>query len=164
MSEMWENNNKIVKMMVIMRGLPGSGKSYRANQLIQGIEEGSVICSTDYIWETKPFGYFWIPEFVGVAHKINQAKAREACKKGFGAVIIDNTNTTFKEIEPYLEIAKENGYVVGIVEPETEWAFDVEECEIRNSHGVPLEVIKKMKDRFEPTDAVFSKIEGYMYA
>ena len=163
MSEVREDSSKVIKMIVIMRGLPGSGKSYMANKMIEGMGDEAIICSTDYIWETKPHGYFWIPEFVGVAHKINQAKVREACKKAL-VVIVDNTNTTFKEIKPYLEIAKEEGYVVEVMEPKTAWAFDVEECEQRNSHGVPLESIKRMKDRYEPNDIITQKIKEYMDA
>lgn len=147
-----------MKTMYIMRGLPGSGKSYRANQIASLGD--AVILSTDSIWEVGANNkYYWVAEFVGAAHRINQAKTKLACIEGIERVIVDNTNTTFREMEPYLEIAKENGYEVVVAESHTSWAFNVKECARRNSHSVPEEVIQKMADRFEPTEQITKRIE-----
>lgn len=63
--------------------------------------------------------------------------------------ILDNTNTQYREFMLYVEVARKLGVEIELVYPETDWAFDVEKCSELNSHGVPKDVIQKMKDRFE---------------
>ena len=146
-----------------MRGLPGSGKSFLAKEICDRVKaEGVIKISTDDIWETPPNNeYLWIGELIGAAHRISQAKAREACKREIPHVIIDNTNTIFKEIEPYIRIAEENGYEVEFVQSKTSWAFDIDQCTKRNSHSVPREVIEKMANRFESHESVLEKYKNY---
>lgn len=142
--------------MFIMRGVPGSGKSYLAEQTAKMYDEKHVVVlSTDSIWETSPARYYlWVAELIGAAHKITQAKARECCAREVPYVIVDNTNTTLKEMQPYLDIAKDFEYEVVFLEPNNKWSKDVDECFKRNQHSVPKEVIQKMLDRFESTESV----------
>lgn len=139
-----------MKKMVIMRGLPGSGKSTLAKQIQNSFSNhvnSSIILSTDDIWTTDNH-YLWNPKALFQSHIVNQAKAEMACYRGINLIIIDNTNITEREYEPYVNLAKENGYDIEFAIPETDWAFDVQECFKRNTHGVRLEVIEKMKERF----------------
>lgn len=151
------------KTIYIMRGLPGSGKSFLAKEICNSFRGvGTIVLSTDDIWTAAPNNeYLWVGEFIGAAHKITQAKVREACRRGIPRIIVDNTNTTFREMEPYVRIAEENGYAVNVVEPATSWAFDVEECARRNTHKVPREVVQKMADRFESSSDILEKIKNY---
>lgn len=138
------------KIMVLMVGLPGSGKSTMAKGIADTLQKtyGDVcILSTDNIWEddTKNH-YFFDMEFLGAAHKINIAKCKLACQKEL-CVIIDNTNLSNKERKPYIDIAKENNYSVFIVESSTLWRDDASECYKRNKHGVPFDVIVRMREK-----------------
>jgi predicted kinase len=148
--------------MYIMRGVPGSGKSYLAQQTANMFDPSHVVVlSTDSIWETQPARhYLWIAEFIGAAHRITQAKARESCAREIPYVIIDNTNTTLKEMQPYIDIAKDFEYDVVFLEPQTEWAKNADECFRRNQHSVPREVIQKMLDRFESTESVKERMNA----
>lgn len=131
--------------MIVLRGLPGSGKSTFAKELAQ--KENAVILSTDDIITAHDY-YIFSPDYLGLAHKLNQAKAEECCKRGRN-VIIDNTNTTLKEVQPYFDIANKYKYEFELQEMNLEWSWDVNECFKRNSHSVPLDVIKRMRSRYQ---------------
>lgn len=147
-----------------MRGIPGSGKSYAAKALFDHFTEKSmsvVINSTDEFF-MKNGEYKWNPASVGFAHNWNQKRTQQAMLDKLNAIIVDNTNTTWKEIEPYARMAKDNGYFIIIVEPTTEWAKDAVECSKRNQHSVPLASIEKMLARWQDTDTVIKpKLEEF---
>jgi predicted kinase len=139
--------------MLILRGLPGSGKSFITKFL------NCVILSTDDIFMDRlNTEYLWTHTVLSSAHKINQEKARLACFRGCPQIVIDNTNTTTKEVKPYYNIAMEYGYEVELLIPTTKWAFDVDECFERNTHGVPREVIQNMKNRFQSNEDVLKRL------
>jgi predicted kinase len=79
-------------------------------------------------------------------------------------MIIDNTNTTWKEFKKYVVSALAYEYEVEFVIPETEWAFRLDELVSRNSHGVPREAIQRMLDRFESQDSVIDKFNLLRYS
>lgn len=147
-----------MKKMIIMRGLPGSGKTYKANSLGYLQPYQVVYLSTDKLLMGGPNHYLFSAEYLGLAHKLNQLKALEACKRGLNFIIIDNTNTTYNEILPYAVSAMDSDYELIITEPNTDWAKDPEECFKRNTHNVPLEVIQNMLNKFEPTDSILEKL------
>ncbi len=155
-----------MKKMILIRGLPGSGKSYLAHDMLH--LSGVILCTDDLFTACGPGPneyynqhYLWCPEGLGEAHKLNQWKTRVACSKEISPIIIPNTLTTWREVEPYAEIAKNYCYAVQIQEPDTSWKFDVDECTKRNSHGVPREGIQRMKDRWVSTDEIKKKMIEY---
>lgn len=151
-----------LNVMVIMRGVPGSGKSYAAEQILNYAKNKckAAIYSTDNFF-MKSGEYKWNPNAVGIAHKWNQNRVRESLEaKRENVVIVDNTNTTWKEIEPYAKMAKDSGYFVIIAETTTAWAKDADECAKRNQHSVPKEAIERMLGRWEETDSIIEKLNG----
>ena len=104
--------------LIIMRGLPSSGKSTKAKEIL---EEGGVIFSTDDYWFTEvgddPTQYDFRFDQLGKAHVWNQDRARLAMQTKVSQVIIDNTNITKKDFAAYLAAAEEYGYSVQYVEP-----------------------------------------------
>lgn len=135
------------KVLCLMRGIPGSGKSFFAKQLCETPKgDTSAIYSTDDFWQTSS-GYLFNPHRLGEAHAWNKDRVRKDTKSDI--IIVDNTNIRLKEILPYLEIAAEHDRDVMIMESPTEWAWDVDECFKRNTHGVPRETIQRMKDRYQ---------------
>jgi len=130
--------------LTIMRGVPGSGKSYKAAQL-----GGLVLSTDDYFMKDGEYCFDGLE--IVKAHIWNQARAAEALASSCPHVIIDNTNTQAWEAKPYVKLAMNLGYSIEFVESDTSWAKDAEECFRRNSHGVPLATIQWMLARFEPT-------------
>lgn len=127
--------------MYIMRGLPGSGKSTLAKSL------GVPVCSADDFFMAGD-KYNFVPKLIGLAHAHCKVKAEALCALGED-LCIDNTNIKHWEYKNYLDMAKEFSYEVEILVPTTDWAFDPDVCFQKNTHGVPLDTIKRMKDNWE---------------
>ena len=142
-------------VLYIMRGCPGSGKSTLATEL-KG-RNGRVF-STDDFFVRSDGEYVFDPKKVAAYHKRNQERAREAVSSGVSPVVIDNTNTTYWEMRPYVETGLRHGYRVEFVEPSTPWRYDTSELSRRNSHGVNEETIKRMLKRFQKNPTVESVI------
>jgi hypothetical protein len=47
-------------------------------------------------------------------------------RNSLSPVVIDNTNVTFWEIKPYVQIADKYDYIIIICEPRTPWKFDLD--------------------------------------
>ncbi|KAI6654958.1 hypothetical protein LOD99_2836 [Oopsacas minuta] len=157
MASLYETGGSV---LYIMRGCPGSGKSTLATEL-----KGSNgrIFSTDNFFIQSNGEYVFDPKKVAVYHKRNQERAREAISEGVSPVVIDNTNTTFWEMRPYVETGLRHGYRIEFVEPSTPWRYDPDQLYVHNSHGVPVETIKRMLKRFQkyPTvEKIMSKRTG----
>ena len=138
-----ESTNKV---LYLMRGVSGSGKSTQAQKIKD--QEGGVIYSTD---EFRYIGgkYVFKPEDTVPFHQKNIQRAKDAMQTGITPVIIDNTNIQYKYAEPYVKLAKKFGYEIKVIEPDSPWAFDVNELSIRNSGRAPENVIKQMMNDYE---------------
>lgn len=149
--------------LIIMRGLPGSGKS----TLVKNLYHDADIFSTDNYWLRPDGTYDFNVKLLGKAHEWNFNCFSKWVHTGFSfsnvigcsnIAVIDNTNITFKEFEKYVVLAQENNIEIDIVEPATAWAFNAEECFKRNKHGVPLETIQRMLSRWESIDDIWKQI------
>lgn len=138
------------KTVYIMRGLPGSGKSTYTKKNFPD----ATVCSADSFFMNEG-EYRFDPSKLAWAH--------QQCQEYFSAavevfndfeVVVDNTNTTSKEMKFYIEKALENHYNVVILE----FYVTPEVSAARNTHGVPLEAIKRMAQRLaNPIDPVYKK-------
>jgi NEDD4-binding protein 2 len=95
--------------------------------------------------------YVFQPDKLREYHIKNQADCEVYMAAGIERIIIDNTNTMLREMDPYLRLAERYDYEVYIHEPDTPWAKDVDECAKRNTHDVPKEAIERMQARWEHT-------------
>ncbi|XP_025118976.3 NEDD4-binding protein 2-like 2 isoform X3 [Bubalus bubalis] len=142
-----EKLHKLQKLLILLRGLPGSGKTTLSRILLGQSRDGIVFSTDDYFHHQD--GYRYNVNQLGDAHDWNQNRAKQAINQGRSPVIIDNTNTQAWEMKPYVEMAIGKGYRVEFHEPETWWKFDPEELEKRNKHGVSRKKIAQMLDRYE---------------
>ncbi|XP_074072175.1 NEDD4-binding protein 2-like 2 isoform X2 [Macrotis lagotis] len=140
-------DEKLKRLLILLRGLPGSGKTTLSRVLL-GQNRGGIVFSTDDYFRHQN-GYTYNVRQLGDAHDWNQSRAKKAIDQGRSPVIIDNTNTQAWEMKPYVEMAIGKGYQVEFHEPETWWKFDPVELEKRNKHGVSREKIAQMLDHYE---------------
>ncbi|XP_076220390.1 NEDD4-binding protein 2-like 2 isoform X2 [Aptenodytes patagonicus] len=137
------------KLLLILRGLPGSGKSTLSRILLGQSRDGIVFSTDDYFRQQD--GYTYNAAQLGDAHDWNQKRAKQAMEQGKSPVIIDNTNTQAWEMKPYVEVALEKGYRVEFHEPDTWWKFDPEELEketfLKKNPGHLLTKAKQRKKR-----------------
>lgn len=132
--------------VIIMRGIPGSGKSrYVAKKL-----PGAWVHSADNHFmradDNGDVHYRFDPSELSAAHDACFRDFRWSCEARRDEIVVDNTNTRLFEMSPYVMLARSYGYALRIVHV----VGNPEECARRNVHGVPLAAIKRMADNFEP--------------
>ncbi|KAM9381820.1 NEDD4-binding protein 2 [Phaethornis superciliosus] len=135
------------QVLVLLRGVPGSGKSYLARTLLEDNPGGIILSTDDYFY--KHGQYHYDPDCLGEAHDWNRKRAKEAFEMRISPIIIDNTNTQAWEMKPYVTLAQQFKYKVIFREPDTWWKFKPKELERRNIHGVSKEKIRRMLERYE---------------
>ena len=144
-----------MKKVIIMRGIPGSGKSTYVKEHFSE----ALVCSADNYFEELAAlnNTSYLEEFnralVPMAHAFCRDSFNHATEvMDEPLVVVDNTNIRNWEYQfDYAESALRRGYEVHIVE--IPFSRDMaEEYHRRNKHGVPLEVIKGMMDAYEPSE------------
>jgi predicted kinase len=131
--------------VVIMRGIPGSGKSTYTAKL-----GGAYVVSADHFF------------MEGGIYKFDATKLQEAhgaCMRNFvkiittpdwsrgyyPVVVVDNTNITVLEVAPYAALALAYGHEVEVVTV----SADPYVAAARNSHGVPEPKVLDMHTRLQ---------------
>ncbi|KAM6346386.1 NEDD4-binding protein 2 isoform 3-T9 [Podargus strigoides] len=148
----------IGQVLVLLRGVPGSGKSYLARTLLEDNPGGIILSTDDYFY--KHGQYHYDPDCLGEAHDWNRKRAKEAFEMRISPIIIDNTNIQAWEMKPYVTLAQQFKYKVMFREPDTWWKFKPKELERRNIHGVSKENIKRMLERYERCLTVSSILDS----
>lgn len=144
-----------MKTLIMMRGLPGSGKSTKAKKLHQ--EHGGMIFSSDEFCMVNGV-YQWTPDKAPLVNQITVSHTKIAMQVDeIETIIVDNVNIRLLEMYPYLELAIDHGYKIRYEYSDAPWAWDVDECAKRNTHGVSRKTIREMLDHYEDTDAYVTK-------
>lgn len=130
--------------LFIIRGLPGSGKTTLAKTLVPT----SNIVSADTFFFSNTDTYNFDPTLLNHAHYLSQRECEALMLTGVD-IAVDNVNDKLDHMFPYVKLAKDHGYTIHVVTPETPWALDVEECANKNTKNVPLSTIQKVFDNFE---------------
>lgn len=120
--------------LVIIRGLPGSGKTTMARAM-----SGYKHFEADHFFE-RSGKYIYDPSQVNNAHIWCAGKVMESLSRREN-VVVSNSFSRFFEMEKYLRGAAEvTKCLVTLIEATGNW---------QNIHSVPDSVIAKMRDRWE---------------
>jgi len=141
-----------MKRIVILRGLPGAGKTRYIDDLVEKGEQ-IVVCSADHFFERRVGGrseYLFDPKLLPEAHSVCFSAFLDALLAGYPLIVVDNTNIRRWEYTNYDRAARLAGYEVEIVEVRVDTFDDVRVCASRGTHGVPKDIIAKMAVDFEP--------------
>lgn len=118
--------------VIIMRGLPGSGKSTYAKKY--QLNYPKVIIHSADTYHTVSGKYVFNPENIPFAHNnCLQNFLYSLQDKDIETIIVDNTNTTAWEIAPYYRLAEVYGCDVKILRIECSFETSI----ARNIHNVP---------------------------
>ena len=143
--------------LIILRGLPGAGKSSWIRERYINVTpfdlappdfDGPVTVSADHYFTNLNGEYLFDPRKLGAAHSAAQCNLVKALKANKTLVFVDNTHTTKWEYALALELGRAFGYDTNVVSLFDGGCTDEELFE-RNTHGVPLETIQAMRERWE---------------
>jgi predicted kinase len=123
-----------MKKLILIRGLPGSGKSTVASQIAYACEVMHI--ETDMFWGKD---YKFDVSRLGEAHQWCLETAKKYLIQEFD-VVVSNTFTTKKELKPYFDMAKSLGATPQIILCQGAWG---------SIHNVPQETLNRMAARFE---------------
>lgn len=133
-----------MKRLIILRGLPGSGKTTFATFLKRSIQGSKEVCADD-CWDydyTDPNTPGFTKSGIEKAHTKCFETVEEYMNEKVECIILHNTNTTEKEMYKYIQLANENNYQVVSLVVENRH-------ESKSVHNVPEETLERMKNRFE---------------
>jgi len=119
--------------LVIIRGLPGTGKSTKA-QTYEGFEHHEA----DHYWEEN--GQPYHPGQVAKAHQQCRSRVWEDLEEGKD-VVVSNTFVTKNSLQEYLDMAAYHRVDLEIVDLTEQYG---------SVHNVPEEAMRRMADSWEP--------------
>jgi len=140
----FQSNSKIV---IIMRGCPGSGKSTSSQALIDYLSETGVMpvssmskCSADDYMKNEDGKYKYDHAKIGMVHGRCKEQFMASLAERNNLIIVDNTNIKLFEFKVYVSAARSQGYEV------YQWEL---ELRFENIHGVPSDKLEQMQKNYK---------------
>lgn len=129
--------------LILLRGLPGSGKTTLAKVILQlpSNTEPEVLSADDF-FENKDGEYIFDASKLKEAHNYCQFRCSERMRQQKAKIVVANTFTQEWEMDEYFKMAERYNYRVHTVIVENRHGN-------QNIHGVPEDKLQQMKDRFQ---------------
>lgn len=136
------------RTLVVLRGLPGSGKSFLARAIADAYKDQCTIISADD-YGIKPES----PESCADGYKALDEAVVACCAASSAAssalIVVDDTNHTQDRLARMGEVANEHHLVVVFLEPRTEWSRDVAQLSKKTRRGLEEAQMKAMHGQLE---------------
>ncbi len=127
--------------LILLRGLPGSGKTTLAKLLSENGKH-PIFSVDDYFTNTITGAYDFKFNENYLAYKQCETKCEHAMLVGIEKIILHNTFTIAWEIETYFKLAKSHNYSVFVVTVENYHST-------KNTHCISDEQIEKMAQKYK---------------
>ena len=115
-------NSEHHKVVYLMRGLPGCGKSHRAKRLAG---ESGIVLETDAYFYTQigtdPESYDFDAALLPAARQWILERMRDALMAGISPVVVDRGNGMNPETREFAILAVAHGYSIELAEPDSLW-------------------------------------------
>ncbi|XP_029501770.1 NEDD4-binding protein 2-like 1 [Oncorhynchus nerka] len=147
---------KRTREIIILRGLPGSGKTTVARNILEMYGSGEAFSTDDYFRvDGKMVGFR--DTSLNKAHVWNRNRVLQAIKNKVHPIVIDNTNLQKWEVWPYVRMAFRRGYWIEFQD------LPVLPLEILNRRcpKIPMEVLERMNEGYEPVKKIWDVIYDY---
>lgn len=129
------------RLLLLIRGLPGSGKTTLAESIRELNHRDCTIHSADDYFVDDNGVYRFDPNKLRHAHAQCEATVNNSMRWNTALVLVHNTFTRDSEMMNYYALAELHGYTCKTII-----------CENRHEgesiHGVPSATLEKMRDRF----------------
>jgi predicted kinase len=130
----------VEKALILLRGLPGAGKSTLAKLLS---ENGTYpVLSIDSYFTNAKGDYEFKFDENHRAYKTCEQNTEEALKQNKAKIFVDNTFTLDWEMEPYFKLASKYNYQLHVVTVENYHSG-------KNIHNVAEDQLKKMAEKYK---------------
>jgi predicted kinase len=129
--------------VIILRGIPGSGKTTWANDFAAR-HPGTIIASADDAFQTET-DYNYVETMVSAAHLACRIRVERAIYAGAPFVLVDNTHTRRWEYARTIDIARNAGALIFQHVCTGNWP---------SVHEVPADKMVHMRKRFEPDETL----------
>jgi predicted kinase len=138
-----DNVNETQGELILLRGLPGSGKTTLAKIILQlrSTDEPEILSADDF-FEDKEGDYNFDPTKLKEAHNYCQFRCSERMRQQKAKIVVANTFTQEWEMDEYFKMAERYNYRVHTVVVENRHGNE-------NIHGVPEDKLQQMKNRFQ---------------
>ncbi len=129
-----------MKSLILIRGLPGAGKSTLAKTLAD--DKWPVYSIDSYFTDSVTGMYFFEFDKNHLAYKNCEKQVERAMNENVSRIFVDNTFTLEWELEPYFRLASQFGYSVHTVTVENRHHS-------KNTHGISEQQIYKMAEKYK---------------
>lgn len=137
-----ENVKEYIGDLILLRGLPGSGKTTLGNVILKNFvtDQPDVLSADDFFINEEGL-YVFDATKLKEAHNDCLLRCANKMKNQIFRIVVANTFTQEWEMEKYFEIAERYNYRVHSIIVENRHNGE-------NVHGVPSEKLEQMKNRF----------------
>ena len=126
--------------LILLRGLPGAGKSSLAQTLSDG--KWPVFSIDDYFTDPVSKEYQFEFQKNHIAYKTCQDNTEKAMQNKTEKIFLDNTFTLEWEMEPYFKLAEIYAYRIHVMTVENRHHG-------KNTHDISDEQLKKMAEKYK---------------